>query len=358
MQIKSRRAWARFVLLVIFPVAMIIVGGHYWVKSTRYVSTENAYVKAHHLAVSADIDGRAAMVRVKENDTVRRGDLLFKLDPEQPRIDLAKAEAELAGVRNTLNALRAEYRTAQAELAEAQQEIVYFKRVFDRQKALSQRGVASRARYDEAERDLTHARQAARTVSQKIEQALARLGGHAEIRSEEHPLYREAVARRDQAALNLRRTKIFSPVDGIVGKVTLQPGEYVEHGKAVIPIVQSEETWIEANLKETQLTHVVPGQTATIVIDAYPDHEWKAKITSISPTTGAELSVLPPQNASGNWVKVVQRVPVRLEFDSFHEGFPLRAGMTVTVSIDTERDRTLFQMIGSAVANIAGKSSK
>ena len=116
MQIKSRRAWARFVLLVILPVAMIIVGGHYWVKSTRYVSTENAYVKAHHLAVSADIDGRAAMVRVKENDTVRRGDLLFKLDPEQPRIDLAKAEAELGGVRNTLNALRAEYQIGRAHV--------------------------------------------------------------------------------------------------------------------------------------------------------------------------------------------------------------------------------------------------
>ncbi len=355
MRLKSRRAWLRFFLLFVVPVAALLVGGHYWVKGTRYVSTENAYVKAHHLAVSADIDGRAATVRVKENDRVRRGDLLFELDPEQPRIDLAKAEAELAGVRNTLEALRAEYRTAQAEYAEAQQEIAYFKRVFDRQKALSQRGVASKARYDEAERDLTNARQTARTVRQKIEQALARLGGRADIPAEQHPLYREAVARRDQAALNLRRTKVYSPADGIVGKVTLQPGEYVEEGRAVIPVIQSNETWIEANLKETQLTYIVPGQTATVVIDAYPDHRWEAKITSISPTTGAELSILPPQNASGNWVKVVQRVPVRLELARFHEGLPLRAGMTVTVSIDTGRDRSLFRMIDSALANIAGK---
>ena len=355
MQIRTRRALIRFLLLVVVPVFAAGLGGHYWVKSTRYVSTENAYVKAHHLAVSADISGRAARVLVGENDRINAGDLLFELDPEQFQIDLAKAEAELAGVRYTLDALRAEHRTAQAELAEAQQEIAYYKRVFDRQKALSQRGVASRAKLDESERDLTNARQSARTVRQKIQQTLARLGGNADIAAEDHPMYREAVTRRDQAALNMRRTRVFAPADGRVGKVTLQPGEFVQQGRAVIPIIQSRETWIEANLKETQLTHIVAGQTASIVVDAYPDREWVAKVVSISPTTGAELSVLPPQNASGNWVKVVQRVPVRLEFQGLDDSVPLRAGMTVTVSIDTRRDRSLFRMIDSALADITGK---
>ena len=352
---KLRRGTVRFVLLFVLPVVAVIAGGHYWVKATRYVTTENAYVKAHHLAISADIDGRTVRVLVRENDRVKKGDLLFELDAERHRIELAQAEAELAGIRNTLDALRAEYRTAQAELADARQEIGYFQRVFDRQKKLSARGVSSRAAYDAAERNLTQARQAARTTNQKIQQALAKLGGRVDIPAEKHPMYMEAAARREQAALNLRRTRVFAPDDGIVGKVSLQPGEYVEEGKAVIPISQTRDTWVEANLKETQLAHVRPGQTASIVIDAYPDHRLTAKVLSISPTTGAELSVLPPQNASGNWIKVVQRVPVRLALDRVHEGLPLRAGMTVEVSIDTGRDRSLFRMIGTALAGITGK---
>lgn len=351
---RSRRAVVRFLLLVVVPVAAVVVGGHYWVKSTRYITTENAYLKANHIAVSADIDGRTVRVLVRENDQVRIGDALFDLDPEQHRIDLAKAEAELAGIRNTLDALRAEYRTAQAELADTEQETVYFQRVFARQKALSQRGVASRARFDEAERNLTRARQASRTVRQKILQVRARLGGDVDMPAEQHPLYLETRARRDQAALNLRRTSVAAPADGVVGKLSLQPGEYVEEGVAVIPIIQSADIWIEANLKETQLTHIAPGQTASVVIDAYPDHEWAARVVSISPSTGAELSVLPPQNASGNWVKVVQRVPVRLALDRVHEGLPLRTGMTVSISIDTGRDRSLFRMVGSAVARMTG----
>ena len=143
MRIKSRRAMIRFFLMFVVPAAALVIGGHYWVKSTRYVSTENAYVKAHHLAISADIDGRATRVLVRENDRVKKGALLFELDPEQHRIDLARSDAELNGIRNTLDALRAEYRTAQAELREGQQEVAYYKRVFDRQKKLMQRGVAS-----------------------------------------------------------------------------------------------------------------------------------------------------------------------------------------------------------------------
>lgn len=355
MRIVTRRALVRFILLFALPVAALLAGGHYWVKATRYVTTENAYVKAHHLAISADMDGRTTRVLVRENDRVKKGDLLFELDPEQHRINLARSEAELAGIRNTLDALRAEYRTAQAELADARQEIGYFQRVFERQKKLSARGVASRAAYDAAERNLTQARQAARTTAQKIQQVLAKLGGRADMPAEQHPMYMQARAQREQAALNLRRTRVYAPDDGIVGKVSLEPGEYVEEGKAVIPIIKASDIWVEANLKETQLAHVRPGQTARIVIDAYPDADWTARVLSISPSTGAELSVLPPQNASGNWVKVVQRVPVRLKLDREHDGLPLRAGMTVEVSIDTGRDRSLFRMMGTAFASITGK---
>ncbi|MBT5458140.1 MAG: HlyD family secretion protein [Rhodospirillaceae bacterium] len=351
---RKTRKILRLFLLVIVPLAAIILGGHLWVKSTRYVTTENAYVKAHHLAVSADIDGRAIRVPVKENDMVKPGDILFQLDPEPYYIDVATAEAEIAGIRNTIAALRAEYREAQAERADARQEISYYSRVYERQRKLSARGIASRAKHDEAERNLTKARQASRTINQKIQRVLAQLGGKDDLPVERHPLYREAVTKRDRAALNLRRTRVVAPAAGTVGRVTLQEGEYVEEGKAVIPIILAQETWVEANLKETQLTHVKPGQIAIIIVDAYPDHEWKASVKSISPSTGAELSVLPPQNASGNWVKVVQRVPVRLEIKQFKAGLALRAGMTVSVSIDTERDRSLFKMIDSAFARMSG----
>jgi len=350
---KSRKL-LRLLLLVIIPVTVVVVGGHFWVKSTRYVSTENAYVKAHHLAISADIDGRTLRVLAKENDVVKRGDLLFQLDPEPHQIDLATAEAEIAGIRNTIAALRAEYREASAELTDSKQEIGYYKRIYARQQKLSARGIASRAKFDEAERNLTKARQLSRTIGQKMQRVLARLGGKYDLPTEQHPMYREAMTRRDRAALNLRRTRVTTPAAGTVGRVRLQKGEYVEEGKAVIPIVLNREIWVEANLKETQLTHIQPGQTARIVVDTFPDHEWKAVVSSISPSTGAELSVLPPQNASGNWVKVVQRVPVRLEFEDNRSGPRLRTGMTVNVSIDTKRDRSFFKMIGTALALIGG----
>ena len=351
---RKTRKLLRLFLLVIIPVTAVLVGGHFWVKSTRYVSTENAYVKAHHLAVSADIDGRTVRVLVKENDRVKRGDLLFELDSEPHQIDLATAEAEIAGIRNTIEALRAEYREAKAELTDARQEISYYSRVYDRQRKLSARGIASRAKFDEAERNLTRARQQSQTINQKMQRVLARLGGKYDMPVKQHPMYREAMTRHERAALNVRRTLVVAPAAGTVGKVTLQLGEYVEEGKAVIPIVMDREIWVEANLKETQLTHIRPGQTARVVVDAYPDHEWKAIVSSISPSTGAELSVLPPQNASGNWVKVVQRVPVRLKFENSGAGPTLRAGMTVNASIDTKRDRSLFKMIGSALARIGG----
>ena len=344
----------RFFLLIAVPVIAILIGGHFWVKNSRYVSTDNAYVKAHQLAISADIDGRTIRVAVKENDRVKKGEILFELDPEPYRIDLATAEAEIAGIKNTISALRAEYRQAKAELTDAKQEINYHNRVYQRQRQLSSRGIASRAKYDEAERNLTKARQKSRTINQKLQRVLARLGGRYNLPINQHPMFRQATSNRDRVALNLRRTRIAAPADGTVGRVTLQAGEYVEEGKAVIPLVLDQEVWIEANLKETQLTHVRPGQAAQIEVDAYPDHEWFATVTSISPSTGAELSVLPPQNASGNWVKVVQRVPVRLELRGSEPRPILRTGMTVTVSIDTERDNSLFKMIGTALARIGG----
>jgi len=342
----------RIFLLGIFPMLLFGAGGDYWLKSTRYVNTENAYVKAHHLAISTDIDGRAIRVLVTENDRVKRGDILFTLDPEPHRIKVAKAEAELAGIRNSLLALRAEYRRVIAERAEARQEIAYLKRIFQRFKKLSARGVSSKARYDEAERNLIKARQFVRTLQQKILHVVARLGGSYNFPMNQHPMFLEAQAKLNSVALDMRRTQVRAPSDGIVGKVALQVGEYVQKGKAVIPIIQTDEIWVEANLKETQITYVKPGQNVFLTIDAYPEVEFEAYVGSISPSTGGELSVLPPQNASGNWVKVVQRVPVRIDFKNKSNSPQLRAGMTASVSIDTKRSRSLKGFISSAFARM------
>ena len=333
-----RRALVRIALLVAAPACALLAGGHYWIKGTRYVSTENAYVKAQHVAVSADIDGRAVRVPVGENDRVSRGDLLFELDPEPHRIEIARADAELADVRSRLAALRVEHETARAELTEIERKIARLEDAFERRRLLSALDAVSQARFDE----LARARLAASALRGKMSRAVARLGGRHDMKVEDHPLYRRAMARRARAALDLRRTKISAPANGIVGKVSLQAGEYVTKGRAVIPIVRTDDVWIEANLKETQLANVSPGQPARVVVDAYPDRRWTARVASISPSTGAELSVLPPQNATGNWVKVVQRVPVRLVFEDVHPALRLRAGMTVSVRIDTGRERSLF----------------
>ena len=349
-----RRGLLRIFLLVVVPVAAIVAGAHYWVASGRYVTTENAYVKTNLVQVSAEISGRVAKVFVNENAVVRAGDPIFSIEPEPFRIALAEADAKLAMVRNEILALRASWRGARMELREAEQEVAYHKRIFGRFKKLAGRGHASRAKFEEAEQNLIAARQRASTVRQKGLTILANLGGDSDLKPENSPQYLESLAARDRAAIDVKRAVVHAPANGRIGRVRLQKGEYVDAGKPVLPLIETTRAWVEANLKETQLTHIRVGQEAEIVVDAFPDLSWRAKVSSISPSTGAELSVLPPQNASGNWVKIVQRVPVRLEIDGgTGRPFDMPAGATVSVSIDTERDVSLFDVVGSALAFMA-----
>ncbi len=289
-------------------------------------------------------------VFVTENTSVAAGQKLFSIDSEPFRIELARATAELEKIRNLIVALRADYRQAEMELKEARSDVAYFKRVHRRFAALARRGNASKAKLDEADRNVNTSRQRASALRQKTLRILARLGGEITGSIERHPEYLEARANRDDAELMLRRTTVSAPVAGHIGRLKLQAGEYVRAGETMLPLIESGSSWIEANLKETQLTHVAVGQRARIVLDAFPDHAWDATVDSISPSTGAELSILPPQNATGNWVKVVQRIPVRLDIGAVHPSITLRAGMTVSVSIDTERTPTLIGVIGNALA--------
>jgi len=344
------RAIIRLLLLGVLPIAVLVTAAHYWVASGRYISTDNAYIKANLIAISAEVSGRVDSVYVAENTPVKAGQKLFSIDSEPFRIELARARAELDKVRNLIVALRADHRQAQMELKEARADVAYFKRVQRRFAALARRGNASKAKLDEADRNVNTSRQRASALRQKTLRILARLTGATDGSIENHPEYLEAKANRDEAELSLRRTTVSAPVDGYVGRLKLQAGEYVTAGETMLPLIESGASWIEANLKETQLTHIAVGQRARIVLDAFPDHTWEATVNSISPSTGAELSILPPQNASGNWVKVVQRIPVRLKIGDVHPSITLRSGMTVSVAIDTERKPTLVDLIGEALA--------
>jgi membrane fusion protein, multidrug efflux system len=345
-----KRALLRLLLLVVVPIAAAIGGGEYYMSTLRYVTTQNAYVKATVVAISAEVTGRIEQLLIRQNRYVAAGDLLFSIDPEPFRITLNKTEAELSRVRNEIEALRADYRESRLEIKEASGDIPFYRRAFDRQRRLAGKGHASRARFDEAQRNLTNARQRTAMLRQKSLRILAKLGGKLDLPFELQADFRHAKAARDDAELNLRRTMIHAPITGIVGPIRVEAGEYITAGVPAMPLIASGAYWVEANLKETQLTQIQIGQKVEIVIDAYPNRKISARVDSISPTTGAEMSILPPQNASGNWVKVVQRVPVRLALDDIQPPLNLRAGMTVGVSIDTGRDHSLHDFIGSAFA--------
>ena len=356
---RVSRALTRLFLLIVVPLAAIAVGSYVYLTGGRYVTTENAYVKNDIVQVSADIEGRVVDVAVRDHEVVSAGDLLFRIDPIPVEIRLARAEAEMGMVRDELLGLRAEYDVAAGQLEvtegeshEALEAVRYHRKQVKRLRDLQRRGAAARIRLEAAEHDLAVARQRTEVIRKQAEVArkrmsrvLVQLGGALDTPVEKHPMYREKESLRDAARLDLDRTVVRAAVGGIVSNVKLQAGEYVESGKPVFSIIVEQQPWVEANLKETELTHVHVGQKATVVVDAYPDFVWQAVVDSISPATGAEFAVLPPQNATGNWVKVVQRLPVRLLLQERPGAPPLRAGMTVSASIDTVRERHLLTVI-------------
>ena len=331
----------RVVLLVVVPAVAILVGVYIYAESGRYVTTENAYIKSNVVAISSDVSGRVEWVGVDDNSLVRKGQILFRLDQQPFRIALERAEAELDLVRTQVEQVRADYHEAVARVATEVERVRFLDRQLARQQTLKERKLASEQAYDVAAHDFSLAKRQVRVLRQRVQGVLQSLGGNPDIRAEEHPRFLRARTERDQAAIALADTSIEAPVDGVVSNMKLQAGEYVEEGHAVFSIIENRKVWVEANLKETQLTHILEGQSASIAIDAYPGVEWPATVDAIAPATGAEFSVLPPQNATGNWVKVVQRIPVLLDVEQPPKGHPLRAGMTVTVAIDTERERAM-----------------
>jgi membrane fusion protein (multidrug efflux system) len=331
----------RVVLLVVVPVVLLLAGVYYYAIGGRQMETENAYVKANIVAVSSGIAGRVIEVRVQDNQPVEAGAVLFKLDPTPFQIAVEGARAQMDVVLSDVQSLRAEYRVTLLEANEAQERIEFLTRQLERQERLKEKGMSRGDQYDEAVHNLEAARRRLDSVRERANRVLASLNGDPKLAGERHPRYGEAKAVYDSAMFDLARTQIRAPVAGVVSNMKLQVGEYVEKGSPQFSLIDSGPVWIEANYKETQLTHMQVGQTARVVADAYPDHEFKAVVEAIAPATGAEFAVLPPQNATGNWVKVVQRVPVRVRVEQGADQPALRAGMTVTVSVDTGVSRGL-----------------
>ena len=320
-------------------VVLVVAGSvYFYLRGERYAGTEDAYVKATQVRISPEIGGRVTAIAVHENDLVRAGDLLVQLDPEPYRIALAQAAANLDNVARQIAALRATHGQRAADLSQAEVDVDYYQREFQRQADLVARGFTSRTAYDDAHHKLAAARKGAEASVQSMRQVAAILSGDVNTPLERIPMYQQALAQRDQAQLNLDRTQLRAPIGGVVAQVeTLGPGDVVNAGQALFSLVDVEHPWVEANLKETDLTNVRIGQPAAVRVDSYPGVVWHATVQGVSPATGSEFSLLPPENASGNWVKVVQRVAVRLAIDPHEHPEPLRAGLSVQVRIDTGR---------------------
>jgi membrane fusion protein (multidrug efflux system) len=349
-----RRPSLRTMLLGVVPALAGAIGLYWYATSGRYVSTENAYVKADIVAISPDVNGRVVAVEVADNQIVEQGEVLFRLDPEPFRIALDLAEAKILAVRHEIEASRAEFHQIEAEIGEAKERGSFFEQQAVRQRELQERGISAQASLDEAEMELAAAKQRVAALREKMRSVLAELGGDPASAVELHPDFREAEAARDMAGLDLDDAVVRAPVAGIVSRMRLQPGEWLEEGEPAFSIINPASTWIEANLKETQLANVRVGQRVEIAVDAYPGQVWQGEIASISPATGAEFALIPPQNATGNWVKVVQRLPVRITVHPRPDQPPLRAGMTVMVTIDTEVEPELAELARGALAAVRG----
>jgi len=267
-----------------------------------------------------------------------------------------ETHAEIETTRADIRGLRAQWRTKREEIKAAQSQLNFAQQEFERQTDLAEKKIASQQKLQETRMGLDVARQRISAAQEDLQRIEAQLAGDPKIRTDDHPRVKQMVAARDEALLQLRRTTIESPLDGIVSKRPV-PGSYATAGVPVMVVVADTDLWIEANFKETELTLVRPGQTAIVKVDTYPEAACTGKVASISQATGAEFAVLPPQNASGNWVKVVQRLPVKLRLSPQAGEPPLRAGMTATVKIDTGRERTvsssLGQMLGGRNADAA-----
>jgi len=341
----KRRSLLRPVLFALLPIALI-AGGYLYVTGGAVMETDNAYVQADTVGISTDVSGMVQQVLVTDNQKVSKNEVLFKLDPKPFRLALDRAEAEVGSTKNDLLAMQASYRNVQAQVQQAKADVDFNMTNFKRQEQLLTNNFTPRATYDAAKNTLQGSQQKLASLEQQLDGLAANLNGDPSAPIEDHPRYKDALAARDEAARQLDHTVVHAPFDGIVTNVpTLQPGQYLAASTVAFNLVSSDHVWVQANPKETELTYVRPGQNATIEVDTYPGVAWSGTVDSISPASSSSFSLLPSENSSGNWVKVVQRIPVRVRVQNAPGKPPLRVGMSVELSVDTGHARGLPQFI-------------
>jgi membrane fusion protein, multidrug efflux system len=317
----------------------------YWMTGGRYVSIDDAYVRAAKVTIATDVSGIVATVPVHEGQRVKKGDVLLRLDPRQFQIALDGAKANLGGISSDLEAMKVDYRRMLREVEVKQSQVQADQASFDRFANLVKSGGVTRADYDNSRFQLAANQQAVIALKTAADVQLAKLGGNPDVDVRAMSGYRRAEAQVEEAQRQLDHTVIYAPFGGIVTQVdTVQPGMYLAASTAAFGLISTDDVWVEANPKETELTWVKPGDPVQVTVDTYPGRSWKAVVASIAPNSGSEFSVLPAQNTSGNWVKVVQRIPVRIRVERQAGDPELRAGMSVESTIDTGHRRTLADL--------------
>lgn len=335
---RVRRRWLRVTLLMLGPILVIVGAWYVYMNTGRYAETDNAYLKADTVIISPEVAGPISRVAVRENARVRTGDVLFEIDDRAYRVAVERAEAQMEAVRAFIAGLQASYQQGLEQLELAHTNAAFAERELAREQSLAERKLGSDAEVDRARHEFDIATQQIPIIEQALAQLRAQLGGDLSLGLDGHAAYRTAKSMLDSAALDFEHTIVRAPFDGVASRVPMV-GRYVSPGGAVMSIVADHDVWVEANYKETELTHVEVGQAVVVHLDTYPDREWRGRVQSISQATGSEFSVIPAQNASGNWVKVAQRIPVRIELNVSRSDPPLRSGMSALVEIDTGFER-------------------
>ena len=351
---KPRRRWLRRILLVAVPIIAAVVGVDLYLRGGRYISTDNAYVAAQKVLVTPEISGTVDAITVTEGQHIKAGDVLFSFDRKPYELALEQAKAALASAANTFAGLKTQLAGFDSQIELAKEVVALRQSELDRKTKLLASRVAAASDVDSDRVNLQAAKSALVALEQSQRDVLSQLGGSLETPIESFAPWQSAKAAVDQAQWNLDQTIVRAAFDGIATQVSnIQMGRYLAAGTPVFAIVSDRDLWVDANPKETDITYLVAGQDVTVTVDAFSSTPLKGRVESISPGTGSQFSLIPAQNAAGNWVKVVQRVPVRVSFDAGQDTSKLRAGMSATVAIDTHRTRSLAGLLGlEAVAQI------
>jgi membrane fusion protein (multidrug efflux system) len=345
--VTRKRNWKRPLLFALLPIALI-AGGYMYVTGGQIMSTDNAYVQADMVGVSTDVAGTVVDIAVHDNEPVKKGQLLYRLRPDTYKIALDAAKAQLGTVHDQILTLHESYKLAQAQIAQAQADLPYYETTFKRQQDLFSTGAGTKATFDTAQHDLEATKQKVAVAKAQAQAALAQLSGDPNQKIEDNPFYLLAKSGVDNAQRDYNDSIVTAPFDGVVTNVdALQVGSYLQASQAAFSLVSTTHMWVEASPKETELTYTKVGQPATITVDTYPGVEWKGVVDSLSPASGSSFSLLPAQNTTGNWVKVVQRIPIRVRIDDMAGKPPLRVGMSVTVDVDTGHARGLPDFVNN-----------